>query len=61
MHHIRKIKDVRGKIRTGNSTYAQGVGAYRRKQVPLCAYLHDLLHKGDINYSDMTLIRNYFN
>lgn len=23
MHHIRKVKDVRGKIRTGNSTYAQ--------------------------------------
>lgn len=23
MHHIRKVKDIRGKIKTGNSTYAQ--------------------------------------
>lgn len=61
MHHIRKVKDVRGKIRTGDSTYAQWVGAYRRKQVPLCAYHHDLLHKGNLNYSDMTIIRNFTN
>jgi hypothetical protein len=59
MHHIRKVKDVRSRIRTGNSTYAQWVGTYKRKQVPLCAYHHDLLHKGDLNYADMTIIRNY--
>lgn len=23
MHHIRKVKDVKNKIKTGNSTYAQ--------------------------------------
>jgi len=61
MHHIRKVKDVRGRIRTGNNTYAQWVGAYKRKQVPLCAYHHDLLHRGDLNYADMKVIRNYFN
>lgn len=59
MHHIRKVKDVKGKIRTGNSTYAQWVGAYLRKQIPLCSYHHDLLHKGDLNYSDMTKIRSH--
>ena len=30
MHHIRKVKDVRGKIRTGDSTYAQWVGCYNQ-------------------------------
>jgi hypothetical protein len=59
MHHIRKVKDVRNKIRIGNSTYAQWVGTYKRKQVPLCAYHHDLLHKRDLSYADMTKIRNY--
>lgn len=59
MHHTRKIKDARNKIRTGNSTYAQWTGAYKPKQVPLCAYHHDLLHRGDLNHSDTVLIRNY--
>ena len=61
MHHVRKVKDVRNKIRTGNSTYAQWEGLYKRKQVPLCAYHHDLLHRGDLNYADMVTIRKYAN
>jgi group II intron reverse transcriptase/maturase len=59
MHHIRKVKDVKNKIRTGNSTYAQWTGTYLRKQVPLCAYHHDLYHSGDLNYADKTKIRRY--
>ena len=30
MHHVRKAKDVRHKIKTGKSTYAQWVGSYLR-------------------------------
>ena len=56
-----KVKDVRGKIRTGDSMYAQWVGVYRQKQVLLCAYHHDLLYKGNLNYSDMTIICNFAN
>lgn len=52
MHHIRQVKDVKNKIKTGNSTYQQWVGAFYRKQVPLCAYHHDLYHRGDLNYAD---------
>jgi len=32
---------------------------YLRKQIPLCAYHHDLLHSGDLNYADMTKIKRY--
>ena len=59
MHHIRQVKDVKNKIKTGNSTYQQWVGAFYRKQVPLCAYHHDLYLRGDLNYADMTKIRKY--
>jgi hypothetical protein len=52
MHHLRKAQDVRHKIRTGNSTYAQWVGGYAIKQVPLCKYHHESLHKGELNHSD---------
>nr|YP_009710026.1 hypothetical protein [Coleochaete scutata]QFU80131.1 hypothetical protein [Coleochaete scutata] len=31
MHHIRSVKDVRNRIRTGSATYAQWTGAFRRK------------------------------
>ena len=68
MHHIRQVKDVKNKIKTGNSTYQQWVGAFdlffffikkKRKKVPLCVYHHDLYHRGDLNYADMTKIRKY--
>lgn len=59
MHHIRKVKDVRHKIRTGNSTYQEWVGTYNRKQVPLCGYHHDLLHAGDLTPFDMSTIRKF--
>ena len=29
MNHIRKVKDVRGRIRTGNNTYTKWVRAYK--------------------------------
>jgi group II intron reverse transcriptase/maturase len=59
MHHIRHVKDVKNKIKTGNSTYQEWTGSYLRKQVPLCMYHHDLYHSGDLNYADMTKIRRY--
>jgi len=61
MHHIRKVKDVRGRIRTGNNTYAKWVRAYKQKQVSLYAYHYDLLHREDLNYTNMKVICNYFN
>jgi len=61
MHYIRKVKDVRGRIRSGNNTYAKWVRAYKQKQVLLCAYHYDLLHREDLNYTNMKIICNYFN
>nr|YP_010836056.1 hypothetical protein QLP54_mgp10 [Phyllosticta yuccae]WGC90071.1 hypothetical protein [Phyllosticta yuccae] len=48
MHHNRSVKDVRAKMKTGNSTYAQWVGATMRKQIPMCQYHHELYHKGQL-------------
>jgi group II intron reverse transcriptase/maturase len=59
MHHLRKAGDVRNKIRTGNITWAQWKGAVLRKQIPLCKYHHDLLHKGSLNHSDMQKLARY--
>jgi len=59
MHHLRKAADVRNKIRTGNATWKQWVGAVARKQIPLCKYHHDVLHKGNLNHSDMQAIAKY--
>nr|AYE93387.1 hypothetical protein C0993_000007 [Termitomyces sp.] len=59
MLHLRKAADVRNKIRTGNITWAQWKGAVARKQIPLCRYHHELLHKGMLNHSDMQRIARY--
>lgn len=50
MHHIRSVKEIRAKYRRGDRvTFAEFKGAIMRKQVPLCAYHHGLLHKGQLN------------
>lgn len=59
MHHLRKVKDVRQKIRTGNITFAQWQGAVLRKQIPLCKYHHDLYHKGLLSHADLNVIGKY--
>ncbi|KAG7926613.1 hypothetical protein KL934_005376 (mitochondrion) [Ogataea polymorpha] len=59
MHHIRKVADVRHRVRTGNATYKQIVGAYKRKQVPTCKYHHIQLHKGNLNHSDIKIIAEF--
>jgi retron-type reverse transcriptase len=59
MHHLRKAADVRNKIRTGNITWAQWKGAVARKQIPLCRYHHELLHKGMLTHSDLQKIARY--
>lgn len=59
MHHLRAVKDVRAKIRTGDTTWAQWKGAVLRKQIPLCKYHHGLLHTGNLNHNDMQIIARY--
>lgn len=59
MHHLRKVSDVRQKIRTGNASFKQWEGAVLRKQIPLCKYHHNLYHKGHLSHADMTLMSKY--
>lgn len=59
MHHLRSVKDIKQKIRTGNATFAEWSGAFKRKQVPLCSYHHDEYHNGNLNHSDLRHISNF--
>lgn len=59
MHHIRSVKNVRHKMRTGNATYEEWVGAMRRKQIPLCNYHHKCLHGGKLLHFDMKRIAEF--
>lgn len=59
MHHLRSVKDVRAKMRTGDSSYEKWIGATKRKQIPLCSYHHRLYHKGELGYEDLTLIKRW--
>lgn len=59
MHHLRSVKNVRARMRTGNSTYAEWIGATQRKQVPLCPYHHHLYHNGQLSAADLREISKY--
>lgn len=59
MHHYRSVKDVRAKMKTGDSTYAIWIGATMRKQIPMCQYHHELYHKGQLTHADIKEIRRY--
>ena len=59
MHHIRAVKDVRMKIRTGTSTFEEREGGFLRKQIPLCSYHHNLYHKGELFGYEMSAIKGY--
>ena len=58
-HHLKKVADVRQKIRTGNISWKQWLGGVKGKQVPLCKYHHEMLHKGALNAADQRIIANY--
>lgn len=59
MHHLRTVKDVKAKIRTGDSTYAKWTGLFLRKQIPLCKYHHQLYHAGQLTAADLKELRRY--
>ena len=59
MHHLRGVKEVRAKIKSGVATYEQYVGTFRRKQIPLCTIHHRELHKGNLSRAELTLLSQY--
>lgn len=59
MHHLRGVKKVRARIITGEASYEQFVGTFRRKQIPLCTIHHRELHKGNLSRAELTLLSQY--
>lgn len=55
MHHIKSVNSVRVKTRT----YAQWIGAFHRKSIPLCKEHHKLLHAGKLSHEDATKLSKY--
>ena len=55
MHHIRSVKNIRVKTRT----YAQWVGGFLRKSMPLCSGHHIALHSGKLSQSEVNILSKY--
>jgi len=55
IHHIRSVKNVRVKTRT----YAQWVGGFERKSIPLCKAHHSLYHAGNLSRVDIERLAKY--
>jgi group II intron reverse transcriptase/maturase len=55
IHHIRSVKNVRVKTRT----YAQWIGGFNRKSIPLCKEHHILLHAGKLSHEDVNRLSSY--
>jgi hypothetical protein len=55
IHHLRSVKNVRVKTRT----YAQWVGGFSRKSIPLCKEHHILLHAGKLTRDDVKRLSAY--
>ena len=59
MHHIRGVKKVREKMKSQESSYAEFVGAFQRKQIPLCSIHHHDLHNGLLSYEQVKKLSVY--
>lgn len=55
IHHIRSIKKIRVKARS----YAQWVGGFLRKSIPLCTAHHRALHAGQLSLSEIQKLSAY--
>ena len=50
MHHIRQIKDLRGRLHL--DWFQKQMAAINRKQIPLCRSHHQSLHLGTITMEE---------
>ena len=55
IHHIKSVKNVRVKVRT----YAQWIGGFQRKTIPLCKEHHQLYHAGKLSQNDIETLSIY--
>jgi hypothetical protein len=59
MHHLRSVKDVRIRIKKKGANFKTIVGAFQRKQIPLCQYHHTLYHQGKLLNYEMKALAQY--
>jgi len=55
IHHIKSVKNVRANTRT----YAQWIGSFNRKSMPLCKEHHIMLHAGKLSKEDVRKLSLY--
>jgi len=56
MHHVRKIKDLKSKLRKKKvDFFTAQMAAINRKQVPLCAKHHKALHNNTLSHNEREL------
>lgn len=60
IHHIRAVKDVRGKYYAPETrSFAQFRGAFLRKYIPLCKKHHVDLHAGRLSLAELLSLAAY--
>jgi group II intron reverse transcriptase/maturase len=58
MHHVRKVKDLKSKLRKKNTDFfTTQMAAINRKQVPLCAEHHKALHNNTLSHNERELFK----
>lgn len=58
MHHIRKARDLKSRLRNKNTDFFSAqMAAINRKQVPLCGEHHKALHNNTFSYNERELFK----
>jgi hypothetical protein len=58
MHHIRKVRDLKSKLRKKDTDFfSLQMAAINRKQVPLCAEHHKALHNNTLSHDERELFK----
>lgn len=60
IHHLRSVKDVRGKfIAPVGRTFQEWKGAFLRKSIPLCKVHHVATHNGNLSLAEFDILSKY--
>lgn len=58
MHHIRKVRDLKNKLKKKNTDFfSSQMAAINRKQVPLCVEHHKALHDNSLSHDERELFK----
>lgn len=59
MHHLRKVANIRSKLKTNGFSSSMVISAMNRKQIPLCKFHHLELHNGNLTYWEYRKVVEY--